>query len=201
MILYVETNFPMSIATGRDTQANTLLLNPPTSVQIAIPSVCYIKALSALEADRKYRRRFSDELRLRLSDAQRNLTSQHAQSLSLHLRQALDQTELLLHEVKDILLQALNQLATTAETIALTADMLQDGLQPSLTNEPTDKLILSCILNHARSHPTEVKVFLSGNTNDFGKRETQEALQDAGVNYYFGSSQAFLDWRRSQPSL
>lgn len=201
MILYIETNFPMSIATGRDPQANTLLLNPPASVQIAIPSICYIEALSALEADLKYRRRFSDELRLRLSDAQRNLTSQPAQSLSLHLRQALDQNQLLLKEVKDILPQALKQLATTVETIALTADMLQDGLQPSLTNEPTDKLILSCILNHARSHPTEVKVFLSGNTNDFGKREVQEALQDAGVNYYFGSTQAFLDWLRAQPSL
>lgn len=85
--------------------------------------------------------------------------------------------------------------------IALTADTIQASLQPSPTDEPTDKLILNCILNHARSHLTEVKVFLSGNTNDFGKREVQEALQDAGVNYYFGSTQAFLDWLRSQPSL
>lgn len=201
MILYVETNFPMSIATGRDPQANTLLLNPAASVQIAIPSVCYMEALSALEADQKYRRRFSDELQLRLSDAQRNLSSQHAQSLSLHLRQALNQNELLLQEVKDILRQALNQLATTAEFITLTADILEDGLQPSITNEPTDKLILSCILNHARSHPTEVKVFLSGNTKDFGEREVQEALRNVGVNQYFSSTQAFLDWLRSQPNL
>ena len=65
MILYVETNFPMSIATGRDPQANTLLLNTPASVRIAIPSTCFMEALSALEADQKYRRRFGNELSIR----------------------------------------------------------------------------------------------------------------------------------------
>ena len=200
MIFYIETNLPMSIATGRDPQANTLLLNTPASVRIAIPSICYMEALSALEADLKYRRRFSDELRLRLSDAERNLTSQHAQSLFLHLRQALAENRALLEEVKEVLFATLNQLAMKAEMIALTAEMVQASLQPSSTNEPTDNLILNCILYHARLHPTEVKVFLSGNTNDFGKREVQEALQGVSVSQYFGSTQAFLDWLQSQPS-
>ncbi|GAA6614529.1 hypothetical protein [Scytonema sp. NUACC26] len=47
MILYIETNFAMSIATGRDPQANQLLLNIPPSIQIAIPSVCFMEALSS----------------------------------------------------------------------------------------------------------------------------------------------------------
>lgn len=187
----------MSIATGRDPQANSLLLNPPATVQIVIPSVCFMEALSALEADLKYRRRLSDELRLRRSDAKRNLSSQYAQSLSLHLREALAQNELLIQEVKEILLQTLNQLANTAETIALTADMIQASLQTNYTNEPTDKLILSCITHHARLHPTEVKVFLSGNSNDFGKTEVREALQEVGVQY-FSTTQTFINWQRSQ---
>lgn len=191
----------MSIATGRDLQANTLLLNTPASVQIAIPSICFMEALSALEADQKYRRRFGNELSIRLSDAKRNLTSQHAQALALHLEQAGVENEQLLKEVEARLFAALNQLATKAETIALTADTIQASLPSSLSDEPTDKLVLNCILNHARLHPTEVKVFLSGNTNDFGKREVQEALQDAGVSQYFGNTQAFLDWLRAQPSL
>lgn len=190
----------MSIATGRDPQANTLLLNTPASVRIAIPSICYMEALSALEADLKYRRRFSDELRLRLSDAERNMTSQHAQSLFLHLRQAFAENRALLEEVKEVLLAALNQLATKAEMIVLTADTIQTSLQSSLTDEPTDKLILNCILNHALLYPTEVKVFLSGNVNDFGKPIVQEALQNVGVSEYFSSAQAFFDWLRSQPS-
>ena len=200
MILYVETNFPMSIATGRDPQANILLINTPSAVQIVIPSVCYMEVLSALEADLKYRRRFSDELRLRLSDAERNLTSPHAQSLNFHLEQAFDENESLLREVKQVLIQTLNLLATKAEMIGLTADMIQVSLQSSLTNELTDNLILNCILLHARMHPTEVKAFLSGNTNDFGKPEVREALRNAGVNQYFGSTQAFLNWQRSQSS-
>lgn len=201
MILYVETNFPMSIATGRDPQANTLLLNTPASVTIAIPSICFMEALLALEADQKYRRRLGNELSIRVSDAKRNLTSQHAQALALLLEQAGIENEQLLKEVEARLVVALNQLATKAEMIALTTDTIQASLQPSPTNEPIDRLILNCILNHAHLHPTEVKVFLSGNTNDFGKREVQEALQDASVNYYFGSAQAFLDWLRSQFSL
>lgn len=193
MILYVETNFPMSIATGRDPQANTLLLNTPASVQIVIPSACFMEALSALEADLKYRRRFGNELLLRLSDAKRNSTSGYAQSLSYHLEQAFKQNEQLIEEVEARLFDALNQLSIKAETIALTANMIQASLQPSSTEQPTDKLILSCITHHARLHPTEVKVFLSGNTNDFGKPEVRDALQDVGVNQYFSNSQAFLN--------
>ncbi len=194
MILYIETNFAMSIATGRDPQANTLLLNTPTSVQIAIPSVCYMEALSVLEADQKSRLRFQNELDMRINDAQRNLTSQHAQSLFSLLRQARVENERLLKEVETRLFEALKQLATKAEMIALTLDMVQASLLTSPNLEPTDKLILNCILNHARLHLTEVKVFISGNTNDFGKQEVQQALQDVGVIQYFSSTQAFLNW-------
>lgn len=192
MIVYVETNFLMSIATGRDPLANTLLLNTPESVQIVIPSVCFMEALSALEADLKYRRRFENELLLRLSDAKRNSTSRYAQSLSSHLEQAFKQNEQLIEEVELHLFEALNQLSIKAETISLTVDMIQASLQPN-SNEPTDKLILNCLLHHAHLHPTEIKVFLSGNTNDFGKTEILDALQEVGVNQYFINSQAFIN--------
>lgn len=200
MILYVETNFAMSIATGRDPQANTLLINTPASVQIAMPSVCYIEALSALEADVKYRRRFNHELDIRISDAQRNLLSPHAQSLLVYLRQARTENERLIEEVEASLFNVLNQLVIKAEMIDLAVEALQASLTTSFTKELTDNLILSCITHHARLHPTEVKVFLSGNTNDFGKTEVIDALQDVGVNQYFSNSQAFTNWQRSQPN-
>ncbi len=152
-----------------------------------------MEALSALEADLKYRRRFGDELRIRCSDAKRNLTSLYAQSLAAQLEQAIDDNNELLKEVEARLFDTLNQLATKALTIALTANMIQASLQPSSTEEPTDKLILSCITHHARLHPTEVKVFLSGNANDFGKTEVLNALQDVGVNQYFYNTQTFLN--------
>lgn len=176
MILYIETNFILSIATGRDPQANNLLLNTPSSVVIAIPSVCFMEALSASEADLKYRRRFIDEMRLRLSDAKRNTTSQYARSLAFHLEQAIDENKELLKEVESNLISAVNQLSTKAEIIALNTDMVQASLQSSLTQEPTDQLILNCIVNHANLHLTEAKVFLSGNTKDFNKPEVRDAL-------------------------
>ncbi len=44
--VYCETNFLMSIATGRDPQAGTLLSAAPPSVCLVIPSVCSMEALS-----------------------------------------------------------------------------------------------------------------------------------------------------------
>ena len=60
-----------------------------------------------------------------------------------------------------------------------------------------DNLILHCVIGHARLHPIENKVFLSGNNNDFGKQEVQVALRDAGVKY-FTRTEAFLGWLESQ---
>ncbi|MCL1473662.1 PIN domain-containing protein [Argonema antarcticum] len=198
MILYVETNFLLSIAKGQDPEAPDLLLNPPSSVNIAIPSICYMEALSALAEDLKYRKRFGDELRVRLKDAERNLTSAYAQSLAFHLKEAVNRNEKLIEEIEARLLLSLNQLATKAEIIELTADMLRESLQTKRIQERTDNLILHCILGHARSHTTGVKVFLSGNTRDFGTLVVQQALRDAGVSDYFSRTQDFQGWLRSQ---
>lgn len=198
MILYVETNFPISIATGRDPQATNLLQATPASIQIAIPSICYMEALYVLSVDLKSRNRFDGELRVRLNDAERNLTSASASLLSFHLKEAVNQNEALLKEIKALLPQTLSQLATKAEMINLTADILQSSLRIKLIEEQTDNLILNCILNHAQWHAAEVKVLLSGNTNDFGKPEVREVLRNAGVENYFSRTQEFLSWLQSQ---
>jgi hypothetical protein len=62
----------MSIATGRDTQAYNLLSTPPSSVQIAIPSICCMEALSALEDELKRRNRFENDLNLQISQLRRD---------------------------------------------------------------------------------------------------------------------------------
>ncbi len=70
LIFYIETNFLMSIATGRDPEALTLLQNPPESVQIAIPCICCLEALSVLEQEEKSRKIFEQELDLQINRAQ-----------------------------------------------------------------------------------------------------------------------------------
>ena len=61
----------------------------------------------------------------------------------------------------------------------------------------TDKLILECIIHHARLHSSETKVFLSSNSKEFGKREVVEILQHTGIQY-FNKTQNFLGWLQSQ---
>ncbi|MBD0394911.1 MAG: hypothetical protein ICV52_13940, partial [Microcoleus sp. C1-bin4] len=65
--------------------------------------------------------------------------------------------------------------------------------------DPTDNLILHCILSHARLRPTETKVFLSGNVKEFRKLpEVQDALREVGITKYFSRPEDFLGWLQSQ---
>jgi hypothetical protein len=189
----------MSIGTGRDPQANTLLQSTPSSVHLAMPSICLMEALSALEQEQKYRRRFGNELELQIGQLQRDVTSSHAQSLLSYLVQSRQENRALIADVEARLFQALDQISSKAETIALTADILRESRITSFSDiDHTDNLILHCILHHARLHPDEVKVFLSSNNRDFGKMEVQAALRNAGVTNYFVRTQDFLGWLQSR---
>ena len=199
MIFYIETNFLMSIATGRDPEALTLLQNPPESVQIAIPCICCLEALSVLEQEEKSRKIFEQELDLQINRAQRNVISPTAQSILFHLRQVRDDNQTLIGETEEHLFQAFNhQIASQVELIALTGEMLQSSVSRTIIEDRTDNLILHCILGHAREHPRSGKVFLSGNVKDFGTPKVREALSQAGVSDYFSRTQDFIGWLQSQ---
>jgi rRNA-processing protein FCF1 len=201
VILYIETNFLISIATGRDSQANTLLQSTPSSVLIAIPSICCMEALSVLEDERKRRKQFMSVLDIQISQLQRDVTSPHAQSLLAHLEQSRIENQALLNDIQIRLFDSLDRLATKAQMIALTAQMLQASLgTPFIEKDPTDNLILHCVLHHSRCHPMDTKVFLSGNVKEFGTPEVKEALHDAGVVKYFTRTQDFLGWLQSPPT-
>ncbi|MEG4030440.1 MULTISPECIES: hypothetical protein [unclassified Microcoleus] len=84
--------------------------------------------------------------------------------------------------------------------IDLTANIIQKSLNATIIGkDPTDNLILHCILSHARLRPTETKVFLSGNVKEFGKLpEVQDALREVGITKYFSRTEDFLGWLQSQ---
>ena len=188
----------MSIATGRDPEALTLLQNPPSLVQIAIPCICCLEALSVLEQEEKSRKIFEQELDLQINRAQRNVISPTAQSILFHLRQVRDDNQTLIGETEEDLFQAFNQIASQVELIALTGEMLQSSWRQIIIQDRTDNLILHCIFGHARQHPTEEKVFLSGNVKDFGTPKVREALRQAGVSHYFSRTQDFIGCLQSQ---
>lgn len=183
----------------RDPQANRLLGNTPSSVQLVMPSVCYMESLSALEQQQKYSKRFGNELDLQISQVRRDITSSQAKSLYALLRETKNQNELLIKDIESRLFQALNQISSKAEMIELNADMIQESLNaPFFRTDHTDNLILYSILDHAHLHRAETKAFLSSNIREFAKSEVQEALANAGIVNYFSSTQDFLVWRQSQ---
>lgn len=200
VILYIETNFLMSIATGRDREASVLLRQMPAFVQLTIPSICYMESFSALEDEVKRHNYFKQQLDNQISEANRDLTSQHARSLFLNLGQARTDYERRLDDINLRLREAIEQLSQNGEMIALTAHIIQESLNATIiVQDPTDNLILHCILNHARLHPTETKVFLSGNVKEFRQlAEVQDAFREVGITKYFSRTEDFLGWLQSQ---
>jgi rRNA-processing protein FCF1 len=55
VIVYVETNFLMSVAMGREARGDDLLAAVSASVRVAIPSGCYMESFSAFEDEQKRR--------------------------------------------------------------------------------------------------------------------------------------------------
>ncbi len=171
----------MSIATGRDAQAVTLLKNTALSADIVIPSICCMESLSALEDELKRRNRFASELDLQISQLKRDQTSPYAKSLLSHLEQSLIENKALLNDIQDRLFDALDHLSTRA-MIVLTADMLQASIKiPLIEKDLTDNLILHCILANARLKPNEIKVFF--------KQQYQRL-------WYIRGSRSFAECRR-----
>lgn len=189
----------MSLAKGQDPQAQQLLLNTPLSLHLVIPSICYIEALSTLEKEEQFSKRFLRELDIRIIEARRDRTSVNAASLLTILEQSRTSFTDRLNDIQVRFYDALNLLCSKAEMITLNNDILQNSLDKNiLEKELIDRLILNYIIHHASLHTTEDKVFLSCNTKDFGKPEVRETLHNAGVIEYFSNTQAFLGWLSSQ---
>lgn len=187
----------MGIAKRQDPQAKNLLLNTPTSVCLAMPSICYVEALTTLEQEEKYNEDFLRRLDIQINEAERDKISQKSQLL-LSL---LNQSKVSFVEHKNEIVQrfdtAFNQLFSKAEEIPLATEIIQESLERNILEKHLiDKLILECIIQHARLHPSETKVFLSSNSKEFGKREVIEILQDTGI-HYFSKTQNFLGWLQS----
>ena len=199
-IVYIETNFLMTITTGREAEAIMLLRDLSSSVQLVIPSICYMEALSALEDELKRQNSFGQQLSRQISETKRDVTSEHAASLSFHLEESFIFSRYRVGEIKSRLREAISLMSRNAEMIALNPEIVAASLNETLIEkDPTDNLIIHCILSHARLHSTETKAFLSGNIKEFRQLpEVQDALQQVGVEKYFSRTEDFLGWLQSQ---
>lgn len=197
--LYIETNFILSISTGRDSLAFDLINNPPANLEIAIPSICCMEALSVIEVEKKRRRTLSNQYMVESQQLARDRISTNAQDLAQILEQAQINNKKVAKDRENLLRQTLNRLADCAELIPLTNDILKWNLENfTVIPEPTDNLILACILADATLYPENQKVLLSGNSRDFQTEGVKQYLAAANVTNYFKTTQTFLGWFNTQ---
>ena len=197
-ILYVETNFVIGIAKGQDPDAERLLVEGDFDLRIVIPAVCIMEAFSTWNTEKKQRQTFYHELGTHAKEAARGISSVRAKSLAGFLRQTQVEGRELLNDIE-------NRLHVTVLNLVLHAEILNnidqgvivDTYQEKYIDDLTDNLILCSILRDARSELPGLKMFVSGNSRDFGTSEPVKAMESVGVKY-FKAVEPALGWLKEQ---
>jgi hypothetical protein len=200
VIVYVETNFLMSVAMGRESQGTDLLSQISASVRVAIPSGCYLEAFSAFEDEQKRRNWFKSDLDKQIGQLQRDTTSPNAKMLLSHLEQSRLANGRLLDDVQARLFQFIDQAVAVLEPIPATTTILKLAVSTTLIPDPTDNLILHSIFDHARRAAEDTKALLTENTKDFSTPEVENALTGVGITKSFRVASNVLGWLGSLPS-
>jgi hypothetical protein len=195
-ILYVETNFIISIATGRDPQASAILDDSASPLHFVVPGICFFECLSWMQGETKRREGLGRQWGDLNGQLKRDLTSAHAQTLQSHLQQAILENEGLLKHVGRRLFDAIEKLSRRAEILPLHPKILENSRKETLIGELTDNLIVHSILDHARSTPNSPRALLTENSTDFDQPVVKKAMRAAGVIYFRRSDQA-LAWSNS----
>ena len=199
VIIYVETNFLMSVAMGREARGNDLLAAISDFVHIVIPSSCYMESFSAFEDERKRRNWFRAELDKQIGQLRRDTTSANAGKLLRGLEESKIANDQLLDDIQARLFQLIDRAADVLDRIPTTPAVLRAAVGSMLIPDPTDNLILHSIIDHANRFPASIKALLTDNTKDFDTPEVQAALAAVGINKPFRSVTNVLGWLGSVP--
>jgi hypothetical protein len=194
VVVYVETNFLMSVAMGREARGDELLAAVAPSLRVAIPSGCYMETFSAFEDEQRRRNWFRAELEKQIGQLRRDTTSANAGALLGRLEESRIANDELLNDVQARLFQVVDRAAAILEPIPESAAIIHRALTSMLIPDPTDNLILYSILDHASRFPQATKALLTDNTKDFDTQEVRSALAAVGINKYFRSVANLLGW-------
>lgn len=163
MLLYLETNFLVGTAMGHESDAEKLLGLPRPPLRIALPDVCLMEAYSVLEDKKRDRNDFQAQIDRQITQLQRDSSSPHARSLLGTLQQARTDSNELYNDIEIRLHDILANISgfvfgfQPIEVLPVTPAALARNLNQSDLDEPTDNLILSIFLEHARSDPEPQK--------------------------------------------
>lgn len=198
--LYLETNFLMSYATGRDPGTARLLLDCPAGIRRALPACCLMEVLANLEDERKRHNRKIDDYQTALKEAERSIDLPEARPMVIHLREVIVHSAAAFAAFRTRLFDAIDQLSAGHPVDLLTTGpgRYRSGFSISQILDPTDQLILTTILDDASDHPEDRKVFLTENKNCFWEdRDVRQALEAADIRY-FQRAARFLQWYEAQ---
>jgi hypothetical protein len=200
--LYIETNFFIDFAKKQDQETENLVNSQypevTTKIKIVTPAICCMESLSVLESERNRSNRFKKNLDDEVSKLKGDRNSTYSGDIKLYLRQAIIKNNERINEINTRLFDVLEWATNNVELTQLKPDILNTSLENEFIADPTDNLILHCILDHAKTSANEQKVFLSGNHTDFGTPEIKQILREAGIRYFIKTGD-FLGWSRSQP--
>jgi hypothetical protein len=157
-----------------------------------------MEAFTAFSTERSRHNRLIEEFERQIKQLERNVVSSRIQNLIDHLARSVTEFREIFNDSRTRLNDAIETLRNSAEMIGLTPEILGSALTQPLIEDSTDNLILMSILDHARSRPSDSKVFLSENRRDFDDQlSSRRALEDAGIKYFARASN-FLEWHKSQ---
>lgn len=208
VILYLETNFLMSLALMQDPGASALLEKAAQdkSLRLAIPQVCIMEAIAAIRRKVEQRTNFQRRIETEINQLERSKTSPVARQLLDELNQSLITNDEYTNRILDDFQQATDRLASIGEMFPLGRDSLKKSFADTLIKSKRERLVLPdniilCnIIENASVHRSEIKAFLSGNHKDFGAEVVQKALKAAGIEKYFAEAKNFLGWYGSLPN-
>jgi hypothetical protein len=194
VVLYVETNFLMGVATGQEARGTDLLAAICADFRVVMPSGCYMESFSTIEHQKKLRNLFRNELDQQITQLRRDITSTNATSLLNHLEQSRIANDKLMDDVLNRLFTFVDQARTLVDQLHPSPDILHDAVTNPIIADPTDNLILHTILADAHGRPGDTKALLTGNTRDFSTTDVDTALKAEGINKHFTNVANALGW-------
>ncbi len=125
VIVYVETNFLMSVAMGREGRGDDLFAAASASVRVVIPAGSYMESFSAFEDEQKRRSWFRAELEKQIVQLRRDTTSANAATLLRRLEESRIANDELLNDVQARLFRFVDRAAGILEPIPQTPAIIQ----------------------------------------------------------------------------
>ena len=156
-----------------------------------------MESLKVWSYEENQRSKFHDGLDRYQREIERDLTSPNAKALVDQCKALKFSSQRHIKDVEVRLHLALRHLADQARFIQLDANILRLAQTYDYIKDPSDNLILCCILKDAEQDPTPHKAFVSENRRDFGEPEIVVLLQSVGVKYFSKTTHA-LGWLRAQ---